>query len=141
MEVKVLNQMIVSANKMVQVKTTEYNRLAAKFSMRTSLPNIRESTEEYSVKFVHSKIIDSKNSRVLSSANNIRLGLRPSRESAKKSSVGKKYSKLPHPNAAGRSTYGEQSDFLGQLDRSLLQSAQKKKSLDEMRQLAAEEVA
>ena len=138
MEVKVLNQMIVSANKMVQVKTTEYNRLAAKFSMRTSLPNIRE---EYSVKFVHSKIIDSKNSRVLSSANNIRLGLRPSRESAKKSSVGKKYSKLPHPNAAGRSTYGEQSDFLGQLDRSLLQSAQKKKSLDEMRQLAAEEVA
>lgn len=49
LEVKVLNQMIVSANKMVQVKTTEYNRLASKFNARNSLPFIKEASDEFSV--------------------------------------------------------------------------------------------
>lgn len=44
-----LNQMIVSANKMVQVKTTEFNRLASKFSARNSLPFIKEASDEFSV--------------------------------------------------------------------------------------------
>ena len=50
LEVKVLNQMIVSANKMVQVKTSEYSRLAYKMSAnRASMPTIFESTDEFSV--------------------------------------------------------------------------------------------
>lgn len=54
LEMKVLNQMIVSANKMVQVKTSEYNRLAYKMSnSRTSMPTIFESTDEFSVIFAN----------------------------------------------------------------------------------------
>ena len=81
--------------------------------------------------------MESKNSRLLSSANNLRLGLRPARESAKRSSVGKKYSKLPNP---GKSAHQDSGDFVSHLDRSLLQSATKKKNLSELRELAEQEV-
>ncbi len=49
LEVKVLNQMIVSANKMVQVKTTELNRVVTKMQFRNSMPTIREASDEFTV--------------------------------------------------------------------------------------------
>lgn len=44
LEVKVLNQMIVSANKMVQMKTTEFNRLLGKVQNKSALGVVRESS-------------------------------------------------------------------------------------------------
>lgn len=48
LEVRVLNQMIVSANKMVQVKTAEVARLTQKAGSRP-LGTIQETQEDYSV--------------------------------------------------------------------------------------------
>lgn len=53
--------------------------------------------------------------------------------------MGRKYARLPNPNEKPNKK-GENSDFLEQLDRSLLQSAYKGKTLEEVRNLAAEDV-
>ena len=142
LEVKVLNQMIVSANKMVQVKTSEYNRLMYKVSSgRQSMPTILESTDEFSVGFPDCKLIDSKNSRIHSSATRLRMSSQKGvRDSAlNRSSLGKKYSKLPLIPEKSQAK-NETSDFLDQLDRSLLNSAYKPKTIEEIRVIAADQV-
>lgn len=147
LEVKVLNQMIVSANKMVQMKTTELHRLHGKVQNRSALGVVRESSaaDELSVNYgsdPQQAFDGGKNSRLLSSAQNLRSGSAAKynrQESAKRASLGIKYARLPNPND-NRNKKSENSDFLEQLDRSLLQSAYKGKTLEEVRNLAADDV-
>lgn len=139
---KVLNQMIVSANKMVHVKTTEYNRLQYKMSAgRQSMPTIFESQDEFSVLSSDCKLIDTKHSRIHSSATRLRMSSQKGiRDSALvRGGLGKKYSKLPLIPEKSHAK-NETSDFLGQLDRSLLNSSYKPKTLDEVKLLANEQV-
>jgi hypothetical protein len=62
------------------------------------------------------------------------------KESAKASSIGRRFNKLPNPQDKGQAGRAGENDFLDQLDRSLLSSAHKPRNIDDIRALAREDV-